>query len=100
MLEQEGLFFLQPIYNLLFGHVFNDFLNLPRSSVSVCYKTYHNTYKGRHIDPNDLSLQEAVDKGLTPGNILILGQVRLLFKLLLLTLMAVCMQWYWTMFKR
>merc|ERR1719285_914798 len=41
VLEQEGLFFLRPVYDLLFG----DYLNLPRSSVRVCYKAYHNTYK-------------------------------------------------------
>ena len=48
--------------------LFDDYyLNLPRSSVSVCYKTYHNTYKGIQIGPGDLSIQDAVDQELTPG---------------------------------
>ena len=56
---------LKPVYDLLFRYA--SYLILPRSSVSVCYKTYHNTYKGIQIGPNDLSLQDAVDQGLTPG---------------------------------
>ena len=69
MLEQEGLFFLQPVYDLLFGDVLKDYLKLPRSSVRVCYKAYHNTYKGIQIGPNDLSLEDAVSQELTPGKI-------------------------------
>ena len=44
-------------------------LMLPRSSVRVCYKAYHNTYKGIEIGPNDLSLEDAVNQELTPGKI-------------------------------
>ena len=81
MLEQEGLFFLLPVYRLLFqdncpvkpGFVTNtsldDYLELPRSSVRVCYKAYHNTYKGVQVGPNDLSLEDAVNQELTPGKI-------------------------------
>ena len=70
-MEQEGLFFLRPVYELLFTrNIFN--LNLPRSSVSVCYKTYHNTYKGIQIGPNDLSLEDAVNQELTPGKVKIM----------------------------
>ena len=65
-MEQEGLLFLQPVYDLLFDDGYRN-LNLPLSSVSVCYKTYYNTYKGIQIGPNELSLQNAVDQGLTPG---------------------------------
>ena len=61
------MFFFPSVSDLLFGHG----LNLPRSSVTVCYKTYHNTYKGIQIGPNDLSLQNAVDQGLTPGKKLV-----------------------------
>ena len=64
MLEQEGLFFLQPVYHLLFDILY---LNLPRSSVRVCYKAYHNTYKGIQTGPNDLSLEDAVNQKITPG---------------------------------
>ena len=67
MLEQEGLFFLRPVYELLFDG--DEYLNLPRSSVRVCYKAYHNTYKGIQIGPNDLSLKVAVNQELTPGKI-------------------------------
>ena len=56
---------LKPVYDLLFRYA--SYLVLPRSSVSVCYRTYYNTYKGIQIGPNDLSLQDAVDQGLTPG---------------------------------
>ena len=66
-MEQEGLFFLLPVYTLLFGDGLYEYLKLPRSSVSVCYKTYYNTYKRTQISPNELSLQNAVDQGLTPG---------------------------------
>ena len=66
MLEQEGLFFLQPVYDLLFEN-YDYSLNLPRSSVRVCYKAYHNTYKGIQIGPSDLSLDDAVKQELTPG---------------------------------
>ena len=65
MLEQEGLFFIKPVYDLLFDHYY---LKLPRSSVSVCYKTYDNIYKdGNQIGPDGLPLDDAVEKGLTPG---------------------------------
>ena len=64
VLESEGLLFLRPVYELFFG---NCFLKLPRSSVRVCYKAYHNTYKGIQIGENDLSLDDAVNQGLTPG---------------------------------
>ena len=67
MLEQEGLFFFQPVYKLLLEGI--GFLNLRRSSISVCYKTYHNTHKGIQIGSNEQSLQDAVDQGLTPGSI-------------------------------
>merc|ERR1712176_1640980 len=43
VLEQEGLFFLRPVYDVVFQDV--NYLKLPRSSVSVCYKVYDNTYK-------------------------------------------------------
>ena len=67
VLEQEGLLFLRPVYDLLFYN----YLELTRSSVSVCYKTYHNTYKpGIQTRPDVLSLQDAVDQELTPGKIL------------------------------
>ena len=66
VLEQEGLFFLQPVYELLFKSYFFC-LNLPRSSVRVCYKAYHNIYKETQIGPNDLSLDDAVNQELTPG---------------------------------
>ena len=67
VLEEEGLFFLDPIYRLFFES-YPYSLSLPRSCVSVCYKTYHNTYKhGIQIGPNDLSLRDAVDQELTPG---------------------------------
>ena len=70
MLEQEGLFFLQPVYELMFRYYKHEsYLNLPRSSVSICYKAYHNTYKGIQIGPNDLSLDNAVNQELTPGKI-------------------------------
>ena len=70
VLEQEGMFFLQPVYRLFFeSYPFS--LNLPRSSVSVWYKTYHNTYKdGVQVRPDGLSLQDAVHQELTPGKIL------------------------------
>ena len=42
-------------------------LILLRSSVRVCYKLYHNTYKGIEIGSNDLSLEDAVKQELTPG---------------------------------
>ena len=67
MLEQEGLFFLHPVYDLLFEKDY-DFLELSRSSVHVCYKEYHNTYKGIQTGLYDLSLEDAVDQKLTPGN--------------------------------
>ena len=66
VIEQEGLFFLRSVYHLLFGTYYFS-LNLPRSSVSVCYKTYYNTYKGISIGPNGFSLEDAVDQELTPG---------------------------------
>ena len=66
VLEAEGLFFLRPVYELFFGDD-SFFLQLPRSSVRVCYKSYYNTYKGIQIGPNDLSLDDAVNQGLTPG---------------------------------
>ena len=66
MLEQEGLFFLQPVYYLVFDDYY---LNLPRSNVRVCYKAYHNNYKGIQTGPNDLSLENAVNQALTPGKI-------------------------------
>ena len=40
------------------------------SNVSVCYKTYYNTYKGIQTGLSGLSLQDAVDQGLTPGDII------------------------------
>ena len=76
MIDQEGLLLLQPVYWLL-SH--SDCLNLPRSSVSVFYMTYHNTYKGLQNDPNVLSLQDAVDHELTPGKELTLRFVQSLF---------------------
>ena len=63
-MEQEGLFFLQPVYNMLFD---NYYLNLPRSSVRVCYKAYHNTCKGIRVGPNDLSLEDVINQELTSG---------------------------------
>lgn len=72
------MFFLQPVYDLLFDDFF-DGLNLPRSSVRVCYKAYHNTYKGIQLRPNDLSLDDAVNQKLTPvGAININGGVHTL----------------------
>ena len=68
MLEQEGMFFLRPVYELLFETGQFGYLKLSRSSVNVCYKTYHNTYKGIQVGLDDLSLQDAGDQGLTPGN--------------------------------
>ena len=69
-MEQEGLFFLQPVYALLFH---NSYLNFPHSDensiVTVTYKIYYNNYTSIQIDPNHLSIQDAVDQELTPGNI-------------------------------
>ena len=67
VLEQEGLFLLRPVYELLFED--DEYLDLSRSSVSVSYKTYYNTHKGTQIKTNVLSLQTAVDQELTPGKI-------------------------------
>ena len=72
MLEKAGLFFLRPVHELLFGTGISAFLGL-RSRVSVCYKTYDNTYKdGIQVGPDNLSLRDAVKKGLTPGKTQIL----------------------------
>ena len=67
VLEQEGLYLLRPVYELLFED--DDYLYLSRSSVNVYYRTYYNTFKGNEIKTNDLSLQIAVDQELTPGKI-------------------------------
>ena len=69
VLEQEGLYFLLPVYDLLFTTTSSiGLLKLPRSSVSVYYKTYSNTYKdGIQLGPDGLSLQDAKEKKLTPG---------------------------------
>ena len=67
-MEQEGLFFLRPVYDVVFQDV--NYLKLPRSSVSVCYKVYDNTYKdGNQIGPDGLSVDDAAEKKLTPGKI-------------------------------
>ena len=68
-MEQEGLFFLLPVYSLLFEANKDYRLKLPRSSVSVSYKTYYNTHKGIQIGTAEMSLQTAVDQELTPGKI-------------------------------
>ena len=49
------------------------YLNLPHSSVRVCYKAYHNTYKEVQIGQNGLSLDDAVNQELTPGEVWIIS---------------------------
>ena len=71
VLEEQGLFFLRPVYQLLFEIGLSGFLELLRPSVSVFYKIYNNTYKdGIQVGPDGLSLHDAVEKGLTPGKTL------------------------------
>ena len=68
VLEQEGLFFLRPVYRLLFDATYTYSLKLPRSKVRVCYKTYDNSYKDEiQVRPGGLSLSRAIEEGLTPG---------------------------------
>ena len=68
MLEEEGLFFLDPVCRLLFGDV-NSELDLPHSSVHVCYKTYNNNYKGTKIGPGGLTFEDVINKEITPGKL-------------------------------
>ena len=75
MLEHEGLFFLRPVYELLFQNSDNCLI-LPRSIVRVSYKVYHNTYKGFQIGSNDLSLEDAVNQQLTPGKFEIMQKIK------------------------
>ena len=71
------MFFLRPVYDLLFHDNYHSCLKLPRSSVRVCYKGYYNTYKGIQIGQNDLSLDDALSQELTPGKVNTLIKIKL-----------------------
>ena len=63
-MQSRGLEFLYPIWKLI---THRDYLNLSFNDVKVYYTKCHNDYK-KSLGPNEVSITEAVQAGLTPGN--------------------------------
>ena len=71
-MQSKGLDFLQPIWAMIYSDEFIDFpekgLNLSESDVEVTYTRYINPMKQpQSPKPNDKTIDEAVEAGLTPG---------------------------------
>ena len=65
MLEREGIFFLNPVNDLLCRH--RNYIYVDEETVSVAYKTYRNTYKGTPVQQNELPIRDAIKQKLNLG---------------------------------
>ena len=69
ILYEEGLFYIAPVYKLLFN---KKFLDLPRDLVTVKKEVYVNSFKRSAVISHQtrfLSIVRALDENLTPGKI-------------------------------
>ena len=71
-MQSKGLDFLRPIWEMIYTDEYlisGEGLNFSESDVSVTYTRYVNNYKKARNNkkPNDKTIDDAVDAGLTPG---------------------------------
>ena len=84
-MEPRGLDFLRPISEMMqakngWGDQNYNYIGLAPDQVRVYYKKYINDYKPQTtLQPDQLSIRDAVDNQLTPGKLLSNNSMKLTF---------------------
>ena len=67
ILNDEGIFYIAPVYKLLFS---KQYLDLPKDLVSIEKETFLNTFRLSYYnmsDKNSVSVVRALEQQITPG---------------------------------